>query len=115
MAHKHTVECDFVHNIGAKPARPYVHQSTGGPPAGQDAQTSKGPPQVPKWQLGDATAFLATQAQLHDGKYNEASHITLEALPTVTKYRTWKNHLRKEVAGASGRPHKAFALICEVD
>ena len=54
--------------------------------------------------------------QLNDGsKYTEANQVKVEPLPSVAKFRTWKTHLRKEVAGASGRPQKAFAWICEVD
>ena len=48
---RHTVECDFEHNIGSKPAGPYVHSSTGGPPGSQagtgEASASQSFPKTP--------------------------------------------------------------------
>ena len=75
-----------------------------------------GPARILGWQRGGANAFQAMQTQLQGNeRYNEANHIRVEPLPSVVKFRTWKNHLRKEVAGASGRPHKTFSWICRAD
>ena len=48
-------------------------------------------------------------------RMKEADKVELDSIPTVPKFRSWKAHLRKAIAGASGRPNDAFIWICEID
>jgi hypothetical protein len=64
------------------------------------------PREEPK--LGDASGN-----RMHStAKVKEADHVNLEPLAGVAKFRAWKSHFRKEVAGASGQPELAFEWAC---
>ena len=65
--------------------------------------------------MGPAQADQTQKSTDHEEKYNEANHVKVEPLPHIAKFRSLYNNLRKEVAGASGRPCKAFRWICDMD
>ena len=56
-----------------------------------------------------------TPSTTPSARMKESDKVELDAIPTVPKFRSWKAHLRKAVAGASGRPNDAFIWICEID
>ena len=58
-------------------------------------------------------ASVSCEATLYRSK--EAGSVRIDHLPNVAGFRRWKIHVRKEVAGGSGRPEEAFPWICEVD
>ena len=81
---------------------------------GEQTQSSPRQPRETSAQgQGAARPPLVQDLQLIRSK--EADKIVLEALPTVPKFKLWKSHLQKAVAGASGRPEEAFRWIKEVD
>ena len=48
-------------------------------------------------------------------KPKEPDTVRFDNQPNVSSFRKWSNHLKQEVAGASGRPDEAFAWFCEID
>ena len=82
----------------------------GGPPPPQ--QFPDNPP-LHGIQPRETAGFTPTTTQ--GARMKESDKVELDSIPTVPKFRSWKTHLRKAVAGASGRPNDAFIWICKID